>query len=400
MIGRFRSARVPYDADQLEPVMQKYLESDFDGKVARTKLLNEHSLKRFFHWMRVKGRQDITVESLVAYRAKLEEDLSPRNVIEHLRNIRRFLGWMQRVGIIEDSPHTGIRLGSAEPIHTRPPMTHEQYLKIRQVADGHWLDWIFLLAWNTGMSLHDCFALKWENVDMERCIIHIRRRKSGTEAIIPFSPSDELGMGLKARRPSDPDPESFVCEEAGTRIDPVHGVLQARMWIKRIMDRAGVEGVTMHSMRRSYISMLANSGMNLALASKISGHRNPKVFASYVRPDADALRKGVEEAKAKAGLDRAVYIPPTNKRYLQLDTRTFKPNRVYSVKGSRISLPDGTRVEFVISSANAEGKKAVVTPCDINGNHISQMQILADFNDLQSLRTYRAHALLEDNAIL
>lgn len=400
MIGRFRAARVPFDADQLEPVMQKYLESDFDGRTPKTKLLNRECLARLFHWMRRKGRTDITVEGLMAYKANLEEDYSPRNVAEHLKNIRRFLVWMQNVGIIDDSPHTALRIRRAEAVNQKSPMTKEQYLMIRQVAQGHWMDWIFILAWNTGMSLYDCCALRWENVDMERCFIHIRRRKSGTESIIPFNPSEELGLALKARMPQDAKPEDFVCEEAGSRIDPVNGVSLHRAWIAHIMRRAGVKGVTMHSMRRSYISMLANSGMNTALASKVSGHLDPRVFASYVRPDPEALRKSVDEAKARAGLDRVVYVPPTEKRYLQLDSKTFKPNRVYAVKGSRISLPDGTRVEFVISSANAEGKRAVVTPCDINGNHVSQMQILADFRDMQSLATYRAHALLEDNAIL
>ena len=398
MIGRFRAARVPFDADQLEPVMQKYLESDFDGRTPKTKRLNQECLARLFHWMRRKGRTDITVEGLMAYKANLEEDYSPRNVAEHLKNIRRFLVWMQNVGIIDDSPHTALRIRRAEPVNQKPPMTQEQYLMIRQVAQGHWLDWIFVLAWNTGMSLYDCCALRWENVDMERCFIHIRRRKSGTESIIPFNPSEELGLALKARMPQDAKPEDFVCEEAGSRIDPVNGVGVHRAWIAHIMRRAGVEGVTMHSMRRSYISMLANSGMNTALASKVSGHLDPRVFASYVRPDPEALRKSVDEAKTRAGLDRVVYVPPTEKRYLQLDSKTFKPNRVYAVKGSRISLPDGTRVEFVISSANAEGKKAVVTPCDISGKPISQMQILADFRDLQSVRTYKEHALLEDNA--
>lgn len=400
MIGRFRAARVPYNADQLEPVMQKYLESDFDGRTLKTQFLNKECLTRLFRWMRRKGRTDITVEGLMAYKANLEEDYSPRNVAEHLKNVRRFLVWMQKVGIIEDSPHTALRIQKGQPVNQKPPMTHEQYLTLRQVSHGHWLDWIFLLAWNTGMSLYDCCALRWENVDMDRCFIHIRRKKSGTESIIPFSPSEELGIALNARMPKDTKPDGYVCEEAGIRIDPLNGVTLHRAMIAHIMRRAGIKGVSMHSMRRSYISMLANSGMNTALASKISGHLDPKVFASYVRPDPETLRKSVAEAKARAGLDRAVYVPPTDKRFLQLDSRTFKPNRVYAVKGHRISLPDGTRVEFVISSANAEGKRAVVTPCDINGNHVSQMQILADFRDMQSLATYRAHALLEDNAIL
>jgi hypothetical protein len=53
------------------------------------------------------------------------------------------------------------------------------------------------------------------------------------------------------------------------------------------------------------------------------------------------------------------------------------------VKCGRIKMPDGSPVEYVFTSANAEGRKAVVTPCEIDGTPVGTIQLLADVIDVR-----------------
>lgn len=390
-IGKFRANMIPLNAVQLNEIAETYFASDFRDKAAKTIIGNRYGIQLFTRWMHQVGETHISVASLTRYIDYMDSRLRRSTSAERWSQLCRFLSWMERTGVIETSPHHAIRNKTRDATDVRGrAMTHEEYLRLREVTTGHWADWIILLAWNTGMSLYDCCDLRWGNVDMDRCFIHIRRRKTGAESIIPFGPSEEIGIALKERRPPNPSPDDFVCHHAGIRLSDELASDRVRCLLDHMFKRAGLEGVTMHSMRRSYITMLANSGMNIALASKISGHMNPAVFASYVRPDPDALRQSVTEARIRAGMDRAVYVEPTGKRFRMDDCRTWKPNRVYEVKRSSITLPDGTPVPYVLSSANAEGKRALVTPCDASGRPVSNLQILAEFKDVRTLNRNNA----------
>jgi len=55
--------------------------------------------------------------------------------------------------------------------------------------------------------------------------------------------------------------------------------------------QAGVENVTCHDYRRTYISTLLDAGADLVVVSRLAGHSSPKTTARYDRRGDDALRK-------------------------------------------------------------------------------------------------------------
>ena len=129
---------------------------------------------------------------------------------------------------------------------------------------------------------------------------------------------------------------------------------------------------------------LANSGMSTIIATKVSGHLDPRVFARYVHTDTDALRKGVCEAKAMAGNLDEVDVVPHGQVVSQLNSYLWRPKTVYIVKRGRISLPDGTPVLFVITADKAEGKRAVVAACDESGEIESDLRLVVDITDVRN----------------
>jgi len=383
--GRFKPASIPFNSEQLASLLPKYYEMDFVGLTYNTIAFNKEALNQFLKWMRKGGYESVTVEMLHEYIKFMQDRHTTMMATNRWGRVKRFFLWMERLGYIERSPHHVVRNRVTENIssHVRP-MTLEEYLKLKQVSEGHWLNWIYTLAWNSGMALVDCCALRWGDINMDQCYISVRRKKSKAAAVIPFSPSDELGKAIEAMAQVKHDPDDFVCPEAGGRLrDDTRTGLIRRLSLNMFRKAGLSKGVSIHSMRRSFITMLANSNMNTVMASKISGHTSPKILARYVFPDPNVLRKGVAEAKEKFGMDNFAYVEPSNVR-VKGRSIAWKPNSHYIVKsGKGLKLPDGTPITFVFTSAVAEGRKAVVTPCDIEMNPVGNLQIIADITDVR-----------------
>lgn len=53
-------------------------------------------------------------------------------------------------------------------------LSPEQVTKLLHAAKGHRLEAILMVAIGTGMRLGEIFALKWENVDLDRAVLHVR----------------------------------------------------------------------------------------------------------------------------------------------------------------------------------------------------------------------------------
>ncbi|MEH2461135.1 MAG: tyrosine-type recombinase/integrase [Nostoc sp.] len=62
--------------------------------------------------------------------------------------------------------------------------------------------------------------------------------------------------------------------------------------LRTAVDIAGLctKGISTHSTRRSFITNLANKGVNLATIKKITGHTDLKVLSRYIEVKTDSVR--------------------------------------------------------------------------------------------------------------
>lgn len=371
----------------VESVIDTYHNTDFPGRRPATVMFSRQWIKKWMSWMKACHHREITADNLQTYINKLFEENKPGTAQEYWKSVRRLLRWLERTSRVERSPHHAVRLPTVRHQQTVNAISREEYIKLREAAAGHWMDWVIMLGWNTGMSIADCMLLKWSNVNMDKCIIRISRIKTGSEAIIPFNPNDELGRALMAKRLSEPDVDldSYVCPDAGMRADPNGELVSASgcYAFRYIAKKAGVHGKSFHSLRHSFVSMLANSGMSTVMATKVSGHTDPKVFARYVHVDTDALRQGVANARETCGNLEEVMVDPHGQRVNQIKSYLWRPNTTYIVKTGRLFLPDGTPIRFVRTGEKAEGKRAVVAACDESGEVVSDIRLVVDITDVR-----------------
>jgi integrase/recombinase XerD len=101
----------------------------------------------------------------------------------------------------------------------------------------------------------------------------------------------ELQQYINMRQPLPPDAPLFAT--ATGRAFSANLLSQHFFWQFK---RAGVAGASSHSMRRSFITNLANKGIGVRVLASLAGHRSIAVTQRYIDVNDDMLRRAVELA--------------------------------------------------------------------------------------------------------
>ena len=105
---------------------------------------------------------------------------------------------------------------------------------------------------------------------------------------IPQKLQTELQRYCDARRVTDLTQVLFVT--AGAKAFSANVLAQHFFWQFK---RAGIEGASSHSMRRSGITNLATKGVGVRVLAKICGHRSIAVTQRYIDTNDDMIRNAV-----------------------------------------------------------------------------------------------------------
>lgn len=231
----------------------------------------------------------------------------------------RFFNWCVANGYLLINPMKSVRK-PPRPTTKKLIFTHDEYLKLLKVLEGHPVKTLFIVGYHTGFSPVDCIQLKWEEVDLENMVItkyrHKLRNHGGPPVVVPIVPGSDLHkllLDFKAHPPeywNEQTEQGFVDPELARR-----GGLYSLQEIFKVKSRkAGLwmEGRNLGCLRHTFLSRLTNSGCDVTLGSKMSGHSNPRAFAHYVTPDVDAMRKALitsmDYAKKKSGVNKTVEV--------------------------------------------------------------------------------------------
>ena len=145
------------------------------------------------------------------------------------------------------------------------------------------LIWLYLL---TGCRKSELKSLKWAEVNLTTGELSLAKTKSGKSHHLPLNrPAIEL---LKAIPKQHGNPYVFCGQIPGKSIVNID-----KSW-RRIRERAGLEDVWIHDLRRTVGSWLAQSGASLHLIGKILNHSNTSTTAIYSRFTKEPLQKALD----------------------------------------------------------------------------------------------------------
>lgn len=145
-----------------------------------------------------------------------------------------------------------------------------------------------LISLLTGARRSNVLAMRWQDINFDRAEWRIEETKNGTPQTVTLSP--EVIEILQNRKPSDG--AVFVFPGSGKSL---HLEEPKKGW-KRILERAGIEDLRLHDLRRTLGSWQAKTGASLAIIGKSLNHKNQNTTAIYARLDLDPVRDSVNKA--------------------------------------------------------------------------------------------------------
>lgn len=145
----------------------------------------------------------------------------------------------------------------------------------------------FLVALLTGARRSNVMAMQWNQINLGRAEWRIPTTKNGEPQTVTLTV--EAVEILKARQGTNDTWVFPGVGKSGHLEEPKKG------W-KRVLERAGIENLRIHDLRRTLGSWQAKTGASLAIVGKSLNHKSLSTTAIYARLDLDPVRDSVDRA--------------------------------------------------------------------------------------------------------
>ncbi|MDA2920992.1 tyrosine-type recombinase/integrase [Desulfobacterota bacterium AH_259_B03_O07] len=239
----------------------------------------------------------ITTQSIEQYKIKRIEHVKPRTVNIELRCLSHMLNKAVEWGYIGASPFKGIKLFSYKK---KPPrfLTKEESKRLMDYSTP-WLKPMVIVMLNTGIREGERARLKFEDVDFKRKIILIHSSKGGGHRPIPMNENvrdtlkwlkdNYVTKTNKITKRTEAQMEYVFCDEDGSP------VLSIRNALSNACRKAGIKGVSAHTLRHTFASHLVMSGVDLRTVQRLMGHTSIATTMVYAHLTEDHLARSVEK---------------------------------------------------------------------------------------------------------
>lgn len=249
----------------------------------------KHHLVPFFGKLKL---NDIGPRELERFKAcKIKDGLKPATVNNALTVLRKTLTVAQEWRIIEHVPQFKWL--------KKPPtkfvfFDFEEAARLLNGADPKWRTMI-TTALNTGMRIGELLALHWEDVDLVRKRLVVRRNlvkgtfgtpKSGRNREIDLN--DTLLALLKEHRHLKG--ELVFCDEAGQPLNRE----KVRPPLLQACKQAGLQRIGWHVLRHTFASHLAMNRVPAKAIQELMGHSTLETTNRYMHLSPDSRRDAVK----------------------------------------------------------------------------------------------------------
>jgi integrase len=209
----------------------------------------------------------------------------------------------QKKGLIRIDPVAGLKAVRGDRVE-KHTFTAEQIQRLFNTAKGDWKGMV-VAGFYTGARLGDLANLTEGNVDLFERTITFTQKKTGAKIKIPIAEDLHtylLSLPLKDNQKTPVFPTLFGKTSAGkSGLSMAFGRLMARAGIDQgvIRERGNgvsrsVSGLSYHSLRHSFNTVLANSGVPQELRMKLTGHSSAEMNAVYSHHELKTIRTALE----------------------------------------------------------------------------------------------------------
>ncbi|HEY4037054.1 MAG TPA: tyrosine-type recombinase/integrase [Ktedonobacteraceae bacterium] len=225
------------------------------------------------------------------YAQKIKEGLKPRTIALIHAALHKALENAVKWNLISRNVASLVSLPRAEA-HEIHPLTSDEIENLVAAAKGHWLEPILILAVTTGMRRGELLALHWNDVDLERGVLHVRHtvNRLGSYGVVEHDPKTRssrrkvvlpnvaLSM-LKDHRLH----QDQIKVKAGDNWKAMNLVFtndfgdfisvdKLLRHFKALLEKAGLPHMRFHDLRHSAATILLTMGVHPKVVQELLGH--------------------------------------------------------------------------------------------------------------------------------
>lgn len=240
--------------------------------------------------------EDLDSDRLRRWHTKIGTE-SPVEANRCLETVRAAWRWAETGRLLSDDVESSdvFRGGKNAPVKRFRERSRDRWLRPEELEDlmaevrneeDPYARAVVPLLLLTGLRKMELLSARWDQVDLDRAEIRLPETKSG-EAQVRLLPSPAVGILRDLPREGSP----WVFPSPGNRKE--HRRDFKRPW-ERIRKAADLEDVTLHDLRRTAGSYMAQAGVPLEVIQKVLGQSHPAVTKIYARLASENERDALE----------------------------------------------------------------------------------------------------------
>lgn len=221
-------------------------------------------------------------QEIEAFIASRRAKLQPKSVNRELGCLRATFNRAVKVHkLLKENPFAGVEMMQVlqKAIH---PLTREQEKALLKACKGDLeLDCFVRFALDTGCRAGEISHVLWKNVDLKECTALVEctetwQTKTRRNRFVAFTPKTAAVLAKwKLWRKDKP----LVFGEEGERSRAHYYTIRAKF--TGAAKRAKLSGVTLHDLRRTVGTLLAERGVSEKVAAEFLGHRDVRTTAQF-----------------------------------------------------------------------------------------------------------------------
>ena len=223
---------------------------------------------------------DVTKSKVLKFRTEMRVDgYSDLTSNRYLALLKTMFNWGAVEQLLAVSPVKEIKKYSEkDTARDRVLSAGEEKKLFAELAPRIRLFVLFLL--HTGLRYREALNLPWASIDLVRRRVKVEKTKAKRARFIPIN-SVLLDLLVKLRD-----------TKKGAEVFPFKSV---RTGFKNACERAGIDDLTFHDLRRTFGTRLLERGVDIVTISKLYGHSSVLVTQNYLHPSDELSIEAVEK---------------------------------------------------------------------------------------------------------
>jgi integrase len=231
------------------------------------------------------------------YAQKMKEGLKPRSISAIHAVLHNALENAVKWSLVSRNVAALVSVPRAE-VHEVHPLTSDEVYKLIEVAKDHWFRPILILAVTTGMRRGELLGLRWDDIDLKKGVLHVRRtvnkypgydlypgfeiiendpktRASRRRILLPDvtinALKDQRVLQQAARVEAGEkwqEKNLVFSDQYGDFLNP----LRVGRHFHALLDKAGLPHMRFHDLRHSAATILLTMGVHPKVVQELLGH--------------------------------------------------------------------------------------------------------------------------------